>query len=172
MNITIRPAEPSVRELAWAGELFERYRQLFGAAPDPGATRRFLAERLARGQSTVLLAHADDERAVGFVQLYPSFSSLALCPMLNDLFVVPEARRAGVGRRLMQAARAHALASGTGRIILETGQENTGAQALYQSLGYQCENDQVRFYVLDLENARDQDPPSTRSEGKTAKTPR
>ena len=46
---------------------------------------------------------------MGFVQLYPLFSSTARRPrrlwLLNDLYVAPEARQGGVGRALMRRAR-------------------------------------------------------------------
>jgi ribosomal protein S18 acetylase RimI-like enzyme len=156
-DITIRLARPTGDDLDLIEPLFDQYRQHFGSAPDPGGARCFLEDRLHAGQSTVLLALAagDADRpaaALGFVQLYPSFSSLAMAPIwvLNDLFVAPAARRQGVGRALMTAARAHAHASGAVRVILETGQSNLPAQTLYQDLGYRCENEAVRFYALEL----------------------
>jgi GNAT superfamily N-acetyltransferase len=43
---------------------------------------------------------------LGFVQLFPSFSSVraAAIFVLNDLFVLPSARRIGVGAQLLRAA--------------------------------------------------------------------
>jgi GNAT superfamily N-acetyltransferase len=151
-NFTVRAATPTADDLDLVVPLFDQYRQHYGSAPDPGAARCFLEDRLRGGQSTILLAE-QRERAVGFVQLYPSFSSLAIAPIwvLNDLFVAPQARRHGVGRALMQAAREFARDSGAVRIILETGQANLAAQTLYETLGYRCENDAVRFYALPID---------------------
>lgn len=85
--------------------LFDAYRQFYRQPGDPDGARRFLADRLQRGESTIFLA-VQDSIAVGFTQLYPSFSSGAMARIfvLNDLFVVPSARRAGVGTMLLQAA--------------------------------------------------------------------
>src|SRR5579859_667244 len=85
--------------------LFDAYRQFYGQEPDLSGARRFLEARLRGRDSVVFLAFADDATGtgVGFVQLYPSFSSVAMKPIwiLNDLFVAPQSRRAGVARSLL-----------------------------------------------------------------------
>ena len=49
--------------------------------------------------------------AIGFTQLYPSFSSLSLKSVwiLNDLYVYEEYRKQGVGKMLLDAAKEFAL---------------------------------------------------------------
>ena len=117
--------------------LFDAYRQFYGKPPDLEGARRFLAERLERGES-VVLAVIEGEQGVGFTQLYPSFSSGSLKPIwiLNDLFVTASARRRGVARTLLQAARDHALRTGAARLALATAVTNTKAQALYEQDGW------------------------------------
>jgi len=90
---------------------------------------------------------------LGFVQLYPSFSSVAACRIwvLNDLFVAPDARGSGVGRALMEAAREHAIRTGAKRLTLETTTENRRAWTLYENLGYVRQSDSTRFYSLELD---------------------
>ncbi|SDS70017.1 GNAT family N-acetyltransferase [Pseudomonas oryzae] len=122
-------------DLIW---LFAGY-LTFYEVPQPAApVRAFLGERLARGDSAIFLARDEAGLAQGFVQLYPRFSSLSLRPawLLNDLFVSPEARRQGVAVALMNAARAHAEATGACGLQLETARSNRAAQALYEKLGY------------------------------------
>ena len=89
--------------------------------------------------------------ALGFVQLFPSFSSLKAQRLwvLNDLFVAPEGRGKGVGRALMDRARRHAEETGACRLTLETMHDNHVAKALYQSLGYVREEG-VQHYTLEL----------------------
>jgi ribosomal protein S18 acetylase RimI-like enzyme len=118
--------------------LFDAYRQFYGQSPDLEGARRFLFERLQRGES-VILAVIEGENALGFTQLYPSFSSVSMKPIwiLNDLFVVEEARRRGVGARLLMAARNHAVQTGAVRLVLSTAVENVTAQALYERQGWQ-----------------------------------
>jgi ribosomal protein S18 acetylase RimI-like enzyme len=134
--------------------LFDAYRQFYRQPPDPARARGFLAERLTGGESVVFLAleHAGAEPTpAGFTQLYPIFSSTRCRRswLLNDLFVAPAFRKAGVARRLMDAARRHAVETGATEIELMTAHTNAAAQALYESLGYELDRE-FRHYVLDL----------------------
>lgn len=135
MSREIRPA--SVVDVPVVAPLFDAYRQFYGLAPDLPLARRFLAERLSRGESVVLLAY-EDEVALGFVQMYPSFSSLlaARSYVLYDLFVDPAVRRSGVARRLMRAAADEARSRGATSLVLSTAKTNLAAQRLYESLGW------------------------------------
>jgi len=56
--------------------------------------------------------------------------------ILNDLYVMPEARKQGVGKALMESARQLALSTGAKGIILETAKDNLSAQKLYKQLSY------------------------------------
>jgi ribosomal protein S18 acetylase RimI-like enzyme len=120
--------------------LFDAYRQFYGQPSDVPGARRFLEARLRGNESAVLLAvpDADAESGVGFVQLFPSFSSVGMQPIwiLNDLFVAPQARRAGVGRSLLAAACELARSTGAARIRLSTAKDNEVARALYVASGY------------------------------------
>lgn len=118
--------------------LFDAYRQFYGLSSDPPLAQRYLAERLALGESVVLLAEAADGTALGFVQMYPTFSSLhaARVLVLYDLYVDPAARRSGVARRLMEAAVMQARAAGAVALTLQTARTNDAAQRLYESLGW------------------------------------
>jgi GNAT superfamily N-acetyltransferase len=117
--------------------LFDAYRQFYGRPPDADGARRFLAERLGRGES-VVYAVVEGGRALGFTQLYPSFSSVSMRPVwiVNDLFVAEDARRRGVGARLLRAARDHATRTGAARLALSTAVTNAAAQALYERDGW------------------------------------
>lgn len=130
--------------------LFDAYREFYGRSSDLPLARRFLAERLGREESVVLFA-VDETTPCGFTQLYPLFSSLRCRPIwiLSDLFVAPDRRGAGVGRRLMEAAHAFAREQGAASIELDTAHTNTTAQALYESLGYERDLE-FRHYVLSL----------------------
>jgi ribosomal protein S18 acetylase RimI-like enzyme len=118
--------------------LFAGYLTFYQVDKPLAAVRDFLAARLRRGDSTLLLARDDQGVACGFVQLYPFYSSLALEPawLLSDLYVSEAARRQGIGEALMNAARAHAEASGACGLQLETAKSNLPGQALYERLGY------------------------------------
>jgi GNAT superfamily N-acetyltransferase len=128
--------------------LFDGYRQFYGQPSDDMAARTFLPARFEHGQSVVLLAEVQGQ-AVGFTQLYPSFSSVSMARVfvLNDLFVAPKARRLGVGEALLTAASEHARQLGAVRLSLTTNVQNLPAQSLYASMGW--ERDQ-KFYAYHL----------------------
>ena len=118
--------------------LFAGYLEFYAVEQPLPAVRDFLAERLGRGDSAIFIARDEQGAALGFVQLYPLFSSLHLRPawLLSDLYVAARARRQGVGEALMNAARGHAEAKGACALQLETAKSNLAGQALYERLGY------------------------------------
>jgi ribosomal protein S18 acetylase RimI-like enzyme len=129
--------------------LFDAYRQFYGLPSGLALCRQYLAERLQRDESIVLLAADHDGVAVGFVQLYPGFSSLSVARtyLLYDLFVDPAARRQGVGRHLMEAAADEARRRGAVSLVLSTAKSNHPAQRLYESLGWVRDEE---FYEYNL----------------------
>ena len=149
---TVEVRRASSADLPAMAELFDGYRQFYGQAPDRGLAESFLRDRFANDDSVVFLA--SDSRSgesLGFVQLYSSFSSVAAQRIwiLNDLFVAPTARSAGVGRALLEAAREHAVETGAKRITLSSAVTNRKAQQLYESHGY-TKDDEFLTYHLEL----------------------
>jgi hypothetical protein len=64
-SVTIRRAV--LRDVEALVPLFDSYRQFYGQSSNPELARKFLTERLERGESTVFIAE-DGRRAVGFAQ--------------------------------------------------------------------------------------------------------
>lgn len=128
-------------EVSQAAPLFAAYREFYGEPYDVEAASSFLASRLARDESIVLLAHDDEGRAVGFTQIYPAFSSTRLAPIwiLNDLFVAEEARGSGAVDTLLDTAATLAVDAGVIAIELSTAHTNLRAQAVYDRHGYQVD---------------------------------
>ena len=139
----------TISDLDDAAPLFDQYRQFYGQRSDVNAARAFLDERLRRDESVIFLAVADGGEALGFMQLYPSFSSVSLKRLwvLNDLFVGPSVRRGGVGRRLLDRAREWAIETGAKGLVLATALDNSKARALYESCGWQ-RDDEFQHYHL------------------------
>lgn len=117
--------------------LFDAYRQFYRQPSDPERARRFLLERFEHNQSVIFLSF-DGAAAIGFAQLYPSFSSgsMARLFILNDLFVAPEARGRGGGAALLDAAAEYGRRVGALRLVLSTEVSNTTAQSVYERLGW------------------------------------
>jgi ribosomal protein S18 acetylase RimI-like enzyme len=129
--------------------LFDAYRTFYEKAPNIAGARDYLRERLALRESVILLAR-HSRQYVGFVQLYPGFSSIDMRRQwtLEDLFVAEGSRKTGVAHALMDAARHHAETTGAVRLVLATARTNHAAQALYESLGY-VRDDEFLVYTLE-----------------------
>ncbi|MEK6258653.1 MAG: GNAT family N-acetyltransferase [Planctomycetota bacterium] len=149
MPIQIRRA--SLADLPTVAELFDGYRQFYGQPADFLLAEAFLRDRLTNDDSVIFLAiDPASGTGLGFVQLYPSFSSVAARRIwiLNDLFVAASARRTGVGRALLDAARDFGKSTGAKRLVLSTANTNREARALYESNGYKQDE---AFLVYNLE---------------------
>ena len=145
----VQVTRATVDDIETVAPLFDAYRQFYQQPGDLDGARAFLAERLARGESVIFLALLDDGTPTGFTQIYSIFSSTSMqrAWLLNDLFVAPAARRAGVGRTLLERAHAFARETNSKELMLQTAVDNVPAQRLYESLGWQRDND---FYVYML----------------------
>jgi ribosomal protein S18 acetylase RimI-like enzyme len=138
-------------DLGLVAPLFDGYRQFYGKPSDPPLAEAFMRDRLERDESVVFLAiDAEGGEGLGFVQLYPSFSSVSARPIwiLNDLYVIPAARNRGLGRALLAEAAEHARSTGAARLVLSTATDNRTAQSLYESYGFRRDE---RFLVYQLE---------------------
>jgi GNAT superfamily N-acetyltransferase len=144
MEITVRRATPqSIDALL---PLVRAYRAFYEQTPDPAGERRFISKHLRDATSTVFFA-TDGTSALGFVQIFESWSTVRLAPMLilEDLFVEPSARGRGVARALIDAAIAYAREAGAFGMFLETAVDNERAQEVYQRAGWKRERAFVKF---------------------------
>ena len=136
-----------VADVASIAPLFDRYRQFYEQSPDAALAHDFIQARVANGESTIFIAVDDAGQVAGFTQLFPSFSSVraARAWILNDLYVLPEARRQGVARALLDAAAQYGRDTGAARLELETDHDNRSAQALYRHMGWEPYDGTMRF---------------------------
>jgi aminoglycoside 6'-N-acetyltransferase I len=114
------PSEPAA-ELAAEAEAF-----FSGALAEPSA---------------VLLAERSDGTLVGFAELslrsYAEDCSTSPVGFLEGWYVVPEARRRGVGRALVAAAEKWAAEQGCTEFASDTRPENRGSIAAHLALGFE-----------------------------------
>jgi GNAT superfamily N-acetyltransferase len=129
--------------------LFDTYRQFYRKPSNLAVAGMFISERLENNDSIIFIATGEGGAALGFVQLFPSFSSGAAARILilNDLFVVPDARSAGVGTSLLGAATDFGKSIGAVRLTLCTEVTNKNAQALYEAEAWILQTD---FCVYNL----------------------
>ena len=86
----------------------------------------------------VVVAHiASSNSARNVAQHLQACLSFVDVFVLNDLFVAPTARRLGVGEALLTAAADHVRQLGAVRLSLNTDLQNLPAQALYESMGWE-----------------------------------
>jgi ribosomal protein S18 acetylase RimI-like enzyme len=140
--------QASVQDLDGLAQLFDGYRQFYGQKSDVPAARAFLLDRFRHSESIIFIASRDG-MALGFTQLYPSFSSISMdrIYVLSDLYVASGARKVGAGRLLLEAAAQFGRSVGARQLTLETATTNYAAQALYEACGWKKDTE---FYVYQI----------------------
>ncbi|MGB3532013.1 MAG: GNAT family N-acetyltransferase [Microcoleaceae cyanobacterium] len=135
-----RVRKQSIRQLV---PLFDAYRVFYGQDSNISKAEEFLEYNIEQDLIVSLLATSiDSGEAIGFCQLFPSFSSVNLCKIyiLNDLFVTTAYRRKGVGSFLIHSAILFSKQNGVNRLKLETADDNKIGQCFYESLGWNKSN--------------------------------
>jgi len=139
----------TLTELKQLTELFDLYRMFYKQESDLEGAKQFLSERISKDESAVFIA-LDGENPLGFVQLYPSFSSVSMKRswILNDLYVKKEARGKGVGEYLLKKTIEFAKETGAKGLFLETANDNYNAQRLYEKIGFKKEANYFYYYSI------------------------
>lgn len=138
-----------VNELEKTAELFDMYRQFYEQESDIGKAREFIFQRMTKNESVIFLAEAEDGAAMGFVQLYPSFTSVGMRRMwiLNDLFVHAAHRRKGVAEALLERCRQLGTDTEAAGLILETRNSNAPARKLYIKFGFAYDTEHAYYFL-------------------------
>ncbi|PYE52282.1 GNAT family N-acetyltransferase [Paenibacillus barcinonensis] len=153
-----RIRQANINDISEVSRLFDKYRIFYGQPSDLEGASDFIKERISKDESIIFIAesgragegasaealsiaeHSGESpmQAAGFVQIYPSFSSVSMAPIwvLNDLFVDSNSRQQGIARKLLQAVTRAAQKQHIVRITLSTAVSNLHAQALYESEAY------------------------------------
>jgi GNAT superfamily N-acetyltransferase len=139
----------TLEDLEGLSILFNAYRIFYKQPDDLKGAFEFLKERLLQHESVIFVA-VNNNKIIGFTQLYPIFSSVSLKKawLLNDLFIDPSARRLGAAELLLNAARKLGIDTGSKWLLLETALDNIPAQNLYVKNGWVRTED--IFYTLAL----------------------
>ncbi|HLV66813.1 MAG TPA: GNAT family N-acetyltransferase [Polyangiaceae bacterium] len=108
-----------------------------GSAFDPAAEveRHFARLWVARGEAT--------HEVLGFLLAWDVADEVHLL----DLVVAPQARRRGLGKRLLGALLEHAATSRARRVLLEVRRGNTPALALYEAAGFEHVGERSGYYA-------------------------
>jgi GNAT superfamily N-acetyltransferase len=146
-NIVIRKA--TIEHASVVASLFDMYRVWYHQLSDIEAANDFIEDRITNNESVIFIAFISN-KAVGFTQLYPIFTSVGMKKtwLLNDLFVTEEARCKGVAKALLDKATELGKETQSKWLMLQTSNDNYLAQQLYEKSGWIRETDV--FYTLPL----------------------
>ncbi len=130
--------------------LIADYQRFYRAEPDSERNREFFRRFLAPSDDGLLLGARGDGGYRGYACLYWHFSSTRATEvvLMNDLFVVAEARGEGVGRALIEASAAVARERGAPSLEWSTEPGNATAQRLYDTTG--AERSEWVSYEIEL----------------------
>jgi GNAT superfamily N-acetyltransferase len=113
--------------------LFNLYRQSLGQASQLANCRQFISNRLSESDTMIFIA-TDEQQPLGFLQLYPSYSTLLLKPIwyFDDVYVVEAYRGEGIAKQLIQKAKS--LADSTEVMIVKRTLMTNGSMTLLSEM--------------------------------------
>lgn len=145
----IRKAE--MTDLDKVADLFNQYRIFYKKESDLSGGRQFLQDRMTNKESEIFVASDEQNNFMGFVQLFPIFSSTRMKRLwlLNDLFVAQDYRGQGISVGLIEKAKELCRETNACGLLLETAKTNMVGNQLYPRTGFVLESDS-NFYVWNL----------------------
>ncbi len=145
----IQVVEAELNLLEEIAALFDAYRVWYRKPSDLEGSKLFLRERLVNKDSKIYLAMDDELGPVGFVQLYPSFSSTRLKRLwiLNDLFIQASERGKGHSKALIDRAKKLCKETYAAGLLLETETNNVIGNQLYPAVGFELEKNNFYFWT-------------------------
>ncbi len=128
-------------------KLFDNYRVFYRKESNINGAKSFILDRFSNNDSKIYVCEDDHKNLVGFVQLYPLFSSTRMQKLwlLNDLFVNPNHRGKGVSIKLIEKAKTLVKQSNACGMMLETEKTNLIGNNLYPKTGFKLNSDS-NFY--------------------------
>lgn len=111
-------------------------------------SRKSFAESLEKEYSLFLVAE-EEEEVCGYIGLYLTYEDAEI----TGIAVLPEKRRGGRGKELLEQAIGHAEKKGVQRILLEVRKSNEPAQAFYKKMGFEEMGNRPNFYDFPKEDA-------------------
>ncbi|MFL5869605.1 MAG: GNAT family N-acetyltransferase [Solirubrobacterales bacterium] len=129
-------------DAATVARLMAGFRDHLDKREPTDADIRASVERILADRGSEFLIASDRDRPLGICQLryrWSVWTSSEDC-WLEDLYVAPEARRAGLGRALVEAALDSARSRGCVRIELDVDEDNEAARELYRACGFSLES--------------------------------
>ena len=134
------------KDLDQISALFDSYRVFYKKETNLEEAKAFISERINNNDSEIFVAEHESE-LVGFVQLYPLFSSTRMKKfwLLNDLFVNSEQRGKNISIGLIEKAKQLVKETNACGMYLETEKSNIIGNNLYPKTGFIL-NESSNFY--------------------------
>lgn len=135
-SVVIRQALPADGEaLLHLIEKLAEYERL--TPPDEGARGRLLRDMFSTPPRLEAYLALRDGMPVGYALVFETYSSFLALPTLylEDIFILPEHRRGGIGRKFFRTLVAEAHRRGCGRMEWTVLDWNTLAINFYEKLG-------------------------------------
>ena len=128
--------------------LFEAYRLANGMSENPDRTLTFLTNRMRFNESLFFIAVNENEKAIGFVQLFPRLSSLQLQRywQITDIFVLEHAQQTEIYAALISKAKDFVHFTQSNRLVAELAQNQ---YSMLESEGFKL-NPKERLFELSL----------------------
>lgn len=119
-------------------KLFNAYRMFYNKQSDMIAAEKFLTARMKNEESVIYVAESSMKDLLGFVQLYPIFSSTEMKRLwlLNDLYVDRLQRGRGISVQLIDRAKELCRVTDACGLCLETEKTNAIGNSLYPKTGF------------------------------------
>jgi GNAT superfamily N-acetyltransferase len=137
MTLTVRLTAPTQPLFTEAAELFDDYRQHYGANPAPEAVADWMRDQVVSDRARIYVAViAEQAYGICSVAVVPAALTLRTVWLVRDLFVDARMRRRGVARTLLAEVAQQARAGGAHRLSLQTDTSNRRAIELYGESGY------------------------------------
>lgn len=130
----------NIEDLDQLSILFNEYRIFYKKTSDLAGAKKFLLDRMTNSESIILVIEKKDV-LVGFVQLYPLFSSTNMKRLwlLNDLYVTSSHRGKGLSKKLIERSKALCRKTNAHGLMLETEKSNEIGNKLYPRVGFELD---------------------------------
>ena len=140
----------TIADLKLIVELFDHYRVFYEKESNKQKAEEFISERLQFDDSKIFIAETENKKMVGFVQLYPIFSSTRMQRLwlLNDLFIDREHRGKGISKQLIETSKELCKQTNACGLILETAKTNSVGNELYPKVGFSLDKEH-NYYSWD-----------------------
>lgn len=148
------PRRAGIADAAALAELLDRFNREY-ATPTPGAavlTTRL--QQLLAGDSTLAFLAGEPAVGLALLTLRPNIWFDGPVALLDELYVVADQRRRGIGARLLRAAEDASRERGASLLEVNVDGDDTDARRFYERHGYSDrepgQSDPARYYHRDL----------------------